>query len=103
MPFATDITIRFGDCDHAGLFYYPVIFHYLQVAIENEVLRFMFRETKSGGKTTLPDHEIIKVERLNHPLESPSIAIEIIQESEIRRSGRVVLPPPQVNRETSWD
>jgi 4-hydroxybenzoyl-CoA thioesterase len=34
MPFSTRITVRFGDCDPAGLVYYPVIFHYFHVAME---------------------------------------------------------------------
>jgi YbgC/YbaW family acyl-CoA thioester hydrolase len=34
MPFKTRIMVRFGDCDPAGLVYYPVIFHYYHVAME---------------------------------------------------------------------
>ena len=34
MPFSTRITVRFGDCDPAGLVYYPVLFHYCHVAME---------------------------------------------------------------------
>ncbi len=34
MFFATRIRVRFGDCDPAGLVYYPVIFHYCHVAME---------------------------------------------------------------------
>ncbi|MBA3243471.1 MAG: acyl-CoA thioesterase [Acidobacteria bacterium] len=34
MPFSTHITVRFGDCDPAGLVYYPVLFHYCHVAME---------------------------------------------------------------------
>jgi 4-hydroxybenzoyl-CoA thioesterase len=34
MPFSTRIRVRFGDCDPAGLVYYPVIFHYCHVAME---------------------------------------------------------------------
>ncbi|PYS48981.1 MAG: hypothetical protein DMF68_11375 [Acidobacteria bacterium] len=34
MSFVTRIKIRFGDCDPAGLVYYPVIFHYCHVAME---------------------------------------------------------------------
>ncbi|HKC65078.1 MAG TPA: thioesterase family protein [Pyrinomonadaceae bacterium] len=30
----TTIKVRFGDCDPAGLVYYPVIFHYCHVAME---------------------------------------------------------------------
>ena len=34
MTFSTRIRVRFGDADPAGLVYYPVIFHYLHVAME---------------------------------------------------------------------
>jgi 4-hydroxybenzoyl-CoA thioesterase len=34
MSFSTLIQVRFGDADPAGLVYYPVIFHYLHVAME---------------------------------------------------------------------
>ena len=32
--FSTRITVRFGDCDPAGLVYYPALFHYCHVAME---------------------------------------------------------------------
>ncbi len=34
MPFSTRITVRFGDTDPAGLVYYPNLFHYLHIALE---------------------------------------------------------------------
>lgn len=34
MPFSTEIEIRFGDTDPAGIVYSPVIFHYLHIALE---------------------------------------------------------------------
>lgn len=34
MSFNSRIKVRFGDCDPAGLVYYPVIFHYCHVAME---------------------------------------------------------------------
>lgn len=34
MPFSTRIEVRFGDCDPAGLVYYPVLFHYCHGAME---------------------------------------------------------------------
>ena len=34
MPFVSRITVRFGDCDPAGLVYYPALFHYCHVAME---------------------------------------------------------------------
>jgi len=34
MSFSTRITVRFGETDPAGLVYYPNIFHYFHVALE---------------------------------------------------------------------
>jgi len=34
MSFSTRISVRFGDTDPAGSVYYPVLFHYLHVAME---------------------------------------------------------------------
>ncbi|MCA1633568.1 MAG: hypothetical protein LC802_07595 [Acidobacteria bacterium] len=34
MSFSTRITVRFGDTDPAGLVYYPNIFHYFHIALE---------------------------------------------------------------------
>jgi 4-hydroxybenzoyl-CoA thioesterase len=34
MPFSTHIKVRFGDCDPAGLVYYPVLLHYCHAAME---------------------------------------------------------------------
>jgi 4-hydroxybenzoyl-CoA thioesterase len=34
MPFSTRIRVRFGDADPAGLVYYPVIFHYFHIGLE---------------------------------------------------------------------
>jgi len=34
MPFTARINVRFGDCDPAGLVYYPALFHYCHAAME---------------------------------------------------------------------
>ena len=34
MPFSTRLPVRFGDADPAGLVYYPVLFHYCHIAME---------------------------------------------------------------------
>ena len=34
MPFVARIPVRFGDCDPASLVYYPALFHYCHVAME---------------------------------------------------------------------
>jgi 4-hydroxybenzoyl-CoA thioesterase len=33
-PFSVHIIVRFGDVDFAGFVYYPTIFHYLHIALE---------------------------------------------------------------------
>ncbi len=42
MPFSTRIRVRFGDVDPAGLVYYPNIFHYFHIGLEE------FIETTCG-------------------------------------------------------
>lgn len=34
MAFSTRIPVRFGDCDPAGLVYYPILLHYCHAAME---------------------------------------------------------------------
>jgi len=34
MTFSTRVAVRFGDCDPAGLVYYPALFHYCHAAME---------------------------------------------------------------------
>ena len=34
MPFRSQLKIRFGDIDHAGIVYYPRFLHYFHVALE---------------------------------------------------------------------
>ena len=34
MPFSALIPVRFGDCDPAGLVYYPALFHFCHAAME---------------------------------------------------------------------
>ncbi len=34
MHFVTPVSVRFGDCDPAGLVYYPVLLHYCHAAME---------------------------------------------------------------------
>jgi 4-hydroxybenzoyl-CoA thioesterase len=57
MPFTTNITVRFGDCDPAGLVYYPVIFHYLHVAMEEFI----------GSVLCVRYNELMVSERIGFP------------------------------------
>jgi YbgC/YbaW family acyl-CoA thioester hydrolase len=57
MPFSTRITVRFGDCDPAGLVYYPVLFHYCHVAMEE------FFAEHCG----IPYHRLMMDERIGFP------------------------------------
>ena len=34
MPYRTKIKVRFGDVDHAGIAYYPNLYHYCHIAFE---------------------------------------------------------------------
>lgn len=34
MTFTSEIKVRFGDIDHAGVAYYPNLYHYLHIAFE---------------------------------------------------------------------
>jgi YbgC/YbaW family acyl-CoA thioester hydrolase len=57
MSFSTRITVRFGDCDPAGLVYYPVLFHYCHVAMEE------FFAERCG----IPYHRLMMDERIGFP------------------------------------
>lgn len=35
MAFATTVEVRFGDCDPAGIVYFPALYHYCHVAFED--------------------------------------------------------------------
>jgi 4-hydroxybenzoyl-CoA thioesterase len=53
----TLIKVRFGDCDPAGLVYYPVIFHYCHIAMED------FFAERCG----IPYHKLMMDERIGFP------------------------------------
>ncbi|HYO91002.1 MAG TPA: thioesterase family protein [Pyrinomonadaceae bacterium] len=57
MPFTTRIKVRFGDADPAGLVYYPVIFHYFHIALEEFF----------GACCGIGYDRLIKEERLGFP------------------------------------
>jgi YbgC/YbaW family acyl-CoA thioester hydrolase len=56
-PFTTAIEVRFGDCDPAGIVYYPALYHYCHVA---------FEEAWRGALGT-PYPELVARERLGFP------------------------------------
>ncbi|HEX7998378.1 MAG TPA: thioesterase family protein [Pyrinomonadaceae bacterium] len=57
MPFSTRITVRFGDTDPAGLVYYPNLFHYLHIAMEE------FFAARCG----ISYHKLMADERIGFP------------------------------------
>jgi 4-hydroxybenzoyl-CoA thioesterase len=57
MTFSTGIRVRFGDADPAGLVYYPVIFHYFQIALEEFF----------GARCGISYDRLIAEERLGFP------------------------------------
>jgi 4-hydroxybenzoyl-CoA thioesterase len=54
MPFSTRITVRFGDTDPAGLVYYPNIFHYFHIALEE----FFGARCRIGYERLMADERI---------------------------------------------
>lgn len=58
MSFSTRITVRFGDTDSAGLVYYPNLFHYFHVAMEE------FFAARCG----IPYHRLMAEERVGFPI-----------------------------------
>lgn len=57
MPFSARIPVRFGDCDPAGLVYYPALFHYCHAAMEE------FFAARCG----LPYARLVSERRLGFP------------------------------------
>ena len=57
MSYTTSIKVRFGDIDHAGIAYYPNLYHYLHIAFEE------FFEEFIG--TSYPD--VLDRERVGFP------------------------------------
>ena len=57
MAYRTEIQVRFGDVDKAGIVYYPVIFHYLHIAQEDFFADYV----------GMPYHRLIEEERLGFP------------------------------------
>ncbi len=57
MLFSTRITVRFGDVDSAGLVYYPRIFHYFHIALEEFI----------AARCGIPYHRLMKDERIGFP------------------------------------
>jgi 4-hydroxybenzoyl-CoA thioesterase len=62
MPYKTTLAVRFGDVDKAGIVYYPRIFHYLHVALEDFF----------AGHVGIAYHRLIEEEQLGFPTVSDS-------------------------------
>lgn len=56
--YETTVKVRFGDVDHAGIVYYPRLFHYLHVAMEE------FYSERIG----LPFPDLLDVRRVGFPV-----------------------------------
>jgi len=57
MSFTTTLKVRFGDIDHAGIAYYPNLYHYLHIAFEE------FFENHVG----IPYPDLLDKERVGFP------------------------------------
>jgi len=67
MSFTTSLKVRFGDIDHAGIAYYPNLYHYLHIAFEE------FFEEHVG--ITYPD--LLDKERIGFP--TVRVATEFVE------------------------
>jgi 4-hydroxybenzoyl-CoA thioesterase len=57
MAFTANIEVRFGDCDPAGIVYFPMLYHYCHIA---------FEMTWSGA-LGVPYPELVRDQRLGFP------------------------------------
>jgi 4-hydroxybenzoyl-CoA thioesterase len=57
MAYTANIEVRFGDCDPAGIVYFPVLYHYCHVAFE------MTWSNALG----VPYPDLVRVQRLGFP------------------------------------
>jgi 4-hydroxybenzoyl-CoA thioesterase len=57
MPYRTQVPVRFGDVDRAGIVYFPRIFHYLHIAQEEFFLHL----------AGIPYHRLIEDEKMGFP------------------------------------
>jgi 4-hydroxybenzoyl-CoA thioesterase len=57
MPYRTQLTVRFGDVDRAGIVYFPRIFHYLHVA----------QEDFFGDHVGVPYHRLVEDDGIGFP------------------------------------
>lgn len=77
MSFTTTIEVRFGDCDPAGIVYYPVLYHYCHVAFEESW----------AGALGIAYHELVGRERLGFP----TVHVETDFVSPVRYGDRVAI------------
>ena len=57
MPFVTEVPVRFGDTDQAGIVYYPRLLHLLHIAFEEliaEVVGLPYAELMAKRNTGFP-------------------------------------------------
>jgi 4-hydroxybenzoyl-CoA thioesterase len=86
MEFSTYIEVRFGDCDPAGIVYYPALYHYCHVAFEET-----WPVALGGSYATF-----VRVERLGFP----TVHVETDFECPVRYGDtvRMSVSVPRVGR-----
>jgi len=57
MSYTTEVKVRFGDIDHAGIAYYPNLYHYFHIAFEEFFEEFL----------GTPYPEVLDKERIGFP------------------------------------
>ncbi|HZI93761.1 MAG TPA: thioesterase family protein [Patescibacteria group bacterium] len=89
MSYSTTVKVRFGDIDHAGIAYYPNLYHYLHIAFEEFFEEFVgtpypevLDRDKIGFPTVRVETEFLRPIRYGDTL-TISIAIPRIGRSSV--------------------
>lgn len=85
MSFSLETKVRFGDCDPAGIVFYPRYFEMLNAALEDWFaddlgcdFDTLHREMRIGTPTVRLDSKFVKPSRLNDAL---TVSIEVLKMS----------------------
>ncbi len=90
MSYSTTVKVRFGDIDHAGIAYYPNLYHYFHIAFEDFFEEFVGR----------PYPEVLDREGLGFP--TVKVQTEFLEPIRYGDTLNVTITVPHIGR-TSVD
>ena len=90
MSYMTTVKVRFGDIDHAGIAYYPNLYHYFHIAFED------FFEEFVGT----PYPEVLDREKLGFP--TVKVQTEFLEPIRYGETLKITITVPRIGR-TSVD